>query len=77
MKNVNTTGPVFRAGEAQLEILVHHFAGDSEWQPLNIKFGRQVLVDHYHPLVPEASAAGGKNSRKSAREEVRQTVGSQ
>lgn len=36
----------------------------AEWHPLNVNYGKQVLVDEYHPDVPEISASGGKHSRK-------------
>ena len=57
--------PKFRPGKTQIEMLVRHINGDEEWQPINMNYGRQVLVDAYHPLVAESSAAGGKHSRKA------------
>lgn len=55
----------FRAGANQLEIAVRHSGGREEWSPLDMRYGRQVLVDCYHPDVPEMSASGGKCSRKA------------
>ena len=55
---------VMRPGKTQMEMLVRFPWGEEEWQPLNIKPGKQVLIDVYHPEVLEKSAAGGKHSRK-------------
>jgi len=60
-----STVPKMRAGAQQVEMLVRHLNGDEEWQPLNINYGRQKLVDCYHPQVAESSASGGKFSRKA------------
>lgn len=53
-----------RPGSSQLEIEVRYYNGDVRWEPLSMPMGRTVSRDNYHPQVDDASAAGGKHSRK-------------